>query len=81
LNGELSIHLVNTSGPHAAPPPGGIEQIEPIGPLTVSIRLPQKPNAIVMQPAGKPLDVAWTDGQATVTLPELELYAILVVEP
>ena len=81
LNGKLSIHLANTSGPHADPPSGGIEQIEPVGPLTVSIRLAQKPNAIIMQPAGKPLDITWSDGCATVTVPQLALYSILVVEP
>ena len=43
LNGKLSIHLVNTSGPHANAPDGGITAIEPVGPLTVSIRLKQAP--------------------------------------
>ena len=81
LNDELSIHLVNTSGPHANAPDGGIKQIDPIGPLKVSIRLEQAPKSITAQPEGKPLDVTWADGRATVTVPRLELYSILVVEP
>ena len=81
LNGNMSIHLVNTSGPHANAPDGGITEVKPVGPLTVSIGLDQAPKSISMQPEGKSLDVTWADGRATVTLPRLELYSILVVEP
>ena len=79
LNGELSVHLVNTSGPHANAPDGGIDHIDPVGPLTVSIRLEQAPKSVTLQPEGKTLEVTWADGQATVTLPQLELYSILAV--
>jgi hypothetical protein len=81
INGRLSIHLVNTSGPHANAPDGGITAVEPVGPLTVSIRLKQAPQSITMQPEGKPLEITWADGQATVTVPRLDLYSILVVDP
>ncbi len=81
LDGKLSIHLMNTSGPHADAPDGGITEIQPVGPLTVSVRLDRAPKSITQQPEGKALDVSWADGRATVTLPQLELYSILVVEP
>jgi hypothetical protein len=81
LNGKLSIHLVNTSGTHASAPEEGITSIEPIGPLTVSIRLRQAPESVVIQPEGKPLDITWADGQATVAIPQLKLYSILNVDP
>jgi hypothetical protein len=81
LNGRLTIHLVNTSGPHANPPDGGITRIEPVGPLTVSVRLERAPKAITVQPEGKPLDVEWADRRATVAVPRLDLYSILVVDP
>ena len=80
LNGKLSIHLVNTSGPHADAPDGGITEVKPVGPLTVSIRLEQPPKSITMQPQGESLDITWSDGRATVTVPQLDLYSILVVE-
>ena len=80
LNGKLSIHLVNTSGPHANAPDGGITEIEPVGPLTVSIRLKQAPQSITMQPEGKSLDISWANGRATVTVPQLTLYSILTVQ-
>ena len=81
LNGNLSIHLVNTSGPHANAPDGGITEVKPVGPLTVSIDLDQAPKSITMQPEGKSLDVKWANGRAMVTLPRLDLYSILIVIP
>ena len=72
---------MNTSGPHGKAPDGGIDRIEPIGPLEVSIRLPEKPAAITQQPEGTKLDVTWAAGRASVTLPKLEIYSILVVQP
>jgi len=79
LKGALSVHLVNTAGPHANPPGGGIREIPPVGSLTVSIRLPREPASIIQQPEGKRLDVTWAGGRASVILPGLDIYAILVV--
>jgi len=81
LDEKLTIHLVNTSGPHANPPAEGITEIRPVGPLGVAVRLAKAPKSIVQQPEGKRLAVTWRDGRATVTLPRLELYSILVVDP
>ncbi|GAB6167472.1 hypothetical protein JCM19992_34720 [Thermostilla marina] len=80
LDGVLSIHLVNTSGPHANPPEDGIREIEPIGPLTVSVRLAAEPKAIVLQPEGKALPFTWRDGRAVTTVDQLPIYSILVVQ-
>jgi hypothetical protein len=81
LNNRLAIHLVNTSGPHAEPPKeGGIKEISPVGPLTVAVRMTQKPRAATLQPEGKSLEVTWTSGLATVTVPQVALYSIVVLE-
>ncbi len=81
LAGRLTVQLVNTSGPHAEPPvAGGIKSIPPVGPLTVSLRLAAKPKSVTLQPDGKPLEVSWSDGRATVTVPKFDLLSILVVD-
>jgi hypothetical protein len=80
LNGKLSIHLVNTSGPHADAPDGGIKEVKPIGPLKVSVRLAEAPSSITLQPQKKPLKVSWADGRASVTVSLLEIYSILEIE-
>ena len=77
---RLQIHLVNTGGPHAQPPAGGLASIPAAGPLTVSMALPRAPRAVTAEPGGMRLDCAWTDGRATVTLPRLDIYTILTVD-
>jgi len=79
LGGRLAVHLVNTSGPHGNAPDGGIQQIDPVGPLTVMVRLREEPKSITMQPEGELLDVTWEDGRATVTVPSVALYSILEI--
>jgi hypothetical protein len=80
LGGKLMIHLVNTAGPHADAPEGGITAVPPVGPLSVSVRLARAPKSVTCQPEGAPLEVSWTTGRAAVELPRLELYSVLVVE-
>ncbi len=70
---------MNTAGPHANAPPEGIHEIPATGPLKVAIRLAAKPVAVTQQPEGTALQFAWSDGQAMVTVPKLELYSILEV--
>ena len=49
------------------------------GPLKVAIRVAAKPAAVIQQPEGNSLEFAWSDGQAIVNVPKLELYSILEV--
>jgi len=79
-DGKLGIHLVNTSGPHADSSHPVIDAIEPIESLTVAIRLDEKPNTIIRQPAGTACDFTYENGMAQLTLNNLEIYDILVVE-
>lgn len=80
LGGRLAVHLVNTAGPHSDAPPEGIASVPPAGPLTVAIRLPREPKSVTLQPEGTPLAASWSGGRASVTVPRLDLYSILVVE-
>jgi len=38
-------------------------------------------DSITLQPEGEVLSVDWAKGRATVTLPKVDLYSILVVQP
>jgi len=78
LRRNLSINLVNTSGPHRTEPI--IDTIPEIGPLTVMLRQKSKPAHIRMQPEGKDLEFEWRAGVARVTIPKLAVHEILVVE-
>jgi hypothetical protein len=80
-HGRLLVNLVNTAGPHEFEKQYVFDEIPPVGPLTVSLRLARAPAAVVMQPEGRRLEVTWQDGRAQVTVPRLEIHAALVVEP
>ena len=78
LNGQLMVHLVNTSGDHKGA--GIIQSIEPVGPLQVTVRCDQKPSKITLQPAGKNLEFTYMNGKALVKIDAVEIYDIMVIE-
>ena len=75
--GKFLVHLVNTSGDHAHQMK--IPSIDPVGPLEVSIRCPEKPRKILLQPEGKACRFRYRNGKATLTLDRLDIYEILEV--
>lgn len=78
LNGKLMVNLVNTSGPHATEPI--IDSIQPIGPLTVTLRDRGRPKRITLQPSGEELKFEARRGEVRVQVPQVPIHEILVVE-
>jgi hypothetical protein len=79
-DGKLGIHLVNVSGPHADSSQPIIDSIDPIPTLDIAIRLDKKPGIITRQPAGTACNFIYENGIARLTLNNLEIYDILVIE-
>ena len=79
-DGRLCVNLVNTAGEHANPEVHTFDEIPPVGPLTVTVRLPKKPRRITRHPGGRSVRFAWRKGEAVVRLPRLAIHDILVVE-
>jgi len=77
-HGKLLVNLVNTAGPHRTQPI--LEAIPPVGPLTVSIRLAAPPAKVRLEPAGQTLAVEYRDGRAKVSVPQVTIHEIVVVE-
>jgi hypothetical protein len=80
LDDRLTIHLVNTGGPHADKDVYVYDDIPPAGPLTLSIRCLRAPRALILEPAHQPLDYNWEDGIVTTTIGRLDIHAVVVVE-
>ncbi len=78
LNEKLTIHLVNTSGNHKET--RIIENIDPVGPLQVTIRCDKKPSKITLQPAGKTCNFEYSGGKVRLKVESVPIYDILVVE-
>lgn len=77
-DGRLLVNLVNTSGPHQTAPIQA--DIAPVGPLSVTLRLPQKPAQVTLEPGGRTLAFDWRDGEARLTVPSLDIHRIVAVE-
>jgi len=77
-DGRLAVHLVNTSGNHESA--GIIESIDPIGPLAVTIRVDQRPTRVSLVPSDRALDFQYHDGMVQLTLDQIAIHNVIVVE-
>lgn len=77
-HGKLLVNLVNTAGPHSTQ--SILESIQPVGPLSVSIRYPKEPAKVTLEPAGQPLAYDYRDGQIRLTVPTVAIHEVIVVE-
>ena len=71
MGGVLKVHLLSTAGPHGDPQIDAFDELPPLGPLTVSIRLPSAPARVSLDPQGDELPFAYGAGRLTVTVPRL----------
>ena len=79
--GRLLVQLVNMAGNHQVSGVRGYDEIPPIGPLTVKIRLARAPKSVTLEPEHRQLEVTYENGVASVTVERLEIHSTLVVEP
>ena len=77
-HGKLLVNLVNTAGPHRTK--SILESIPAVGPLKVTIRQPNKPAKVTLEPDGTPLAFDYRDGVIRVTIPQVAIHEIVVVE-
>jgi hypothetical protein len=78
-DGRLLINLVNASGPHRTEPV--LDAIPPVGPLDVTIRVPDRPARVTLQPAGVDLPFNHADGRIRLSVPGVAVHEVIVVEP
>ena len=80
VDGVLKVHLLSTAGPHGDPQVHVFDELPPLGPLTVSIRLPSAPARVSLDPQGDELPFVYGAGRLTVTVPRLTVHAIISVD-
>jgi hypothetical protein len=79
--GDLFVHLVNASGPHAQLDVPTHDAILPIHDVQVRIRLDQKPSAVTHQPAGTKIPFTWSKGVCTLRISKIDLHEIIQIRP
>lgn len=77
---RLTVNLINTGGHHADPQVFTYDEVPPLTNLIVRIRTDHKPSRIIQQPENRQLAVQYANGIATVTVPQLTIHSVLVVE-
>lgn len=80
LGDKLMIHLVNTAGPHDNPNVCVYDEIQPVDPLTVTVRLDKKPRKVSLEPSRQKLQSSFRDGLLHIVVPRIELYEIIVIQ-
>lgn len=80
IDGKLAINLVNTAGPHAHRDTYAFDDIPPVGPLTVAVRLDSPPQHVTLEPGGTNLAYQSTRGKILVLLPQLEIHRAIVID-
>ena len=81
LHGNMYVNLINAAGEHTNQSALGYDEVPPLQNLSVTIRTPEKPSGIFLQPGGKELEFSWADGLSTLLIAELPLHIILEVIP
>ena len=76
-DGNLQIHLVNTSGDHRHTI--FFESIEPVRDIEVSVRLDKKPEKIICQPDGRAIKFKYKNGKAVFKIDNLAIYDIIEI--
>lgn len=76
---KLLVNLINTSGPHATQ--SILENITPLGPINLSIRLDKEPASVTLEPGNRKVESTFKAGQLHLTIPKVDVYEILVIHP
>jgi hypothetical protein len=78
-SGQLLVHLSNMTGMALAEDHAVIDAIPPVGPIDVSIRVPQQPARVAWEPGGSAAEAQWSEGILHVTLDRLAIHTILSI--
>ncbi len=82
MGGSVMVNLVNTSGSHDDQDVYTIDEISPIGSITVKVQLDKEPKSVFLVPSKSKIEVLWSDVDKTLTVevPRISIYEILAID-
>ena len=80
VQGRLAVHLVNTSGAHWDIQRPLMDAIPPAGPVELAIRRENRPSKVTLEPGGQALAFEHRDGVVHLSVPRVDIHAIVVME-
>jgi hypothetical protein len=75
------VNLINMTGNHANKAIHSSDEISPLYNLRMSIKTPQRPRQIVLQPENKPLSFAYKNGESVFIISKLAIHSIVEIKP
>jgi hypothetical protein len=79
-HGKLLVNLVNTSGPHADKNVLTLDEVTPLGPLEIIVRVETKPRDIHVEPGNRKIKWTFANGECRFALAGLDIHDVVVVE-
>ena len=79
-DGRMFIHLINSAGATVAGAFRSTGTVPPTGALNVSVRMPQAPTQVVVEPEGTVLAGKYLKGRWSGTVPSFSVHTILRIE-
>ena len=79
-HGKLLVNLVNTSGPHADKNVLTLDEVTPLGPLEIIVRVETKPRDIHIEPGNRKIRWTFANGECRFALAGLDIHDVVVVE-
>jgi len=79
--GRTVVHILNRGvTPATSPRNVSVERVPAVGPVTLRLRLAERPASVRVVPGGQDLDWIWDGGVVSVKLPQVHIHAAVVVE-
>lgn len=78
-DGDLRLNLTNMAGVHEDHRYRGIDEIPAVGPLAISIAVPEPPRSVMLMPEGRPLAYSYENGIISCSLDRLLIHSVIQI--
>jgi len=73
-DGRINVNLVNTAGDCRNEIVYTYDDIPPVGPVTVKVRIEREPQQVLAEPAGEKLEFTYDGSTMTTVIPRVEIH-------
>jgi len=80
-DGRILLNLTNFAGAHSDPNVRTFNEIPPVGPVEIELRLDHAPHSVTRQPEGADLSYTFADGILRCRVENIDIHTIVVIDP
>jgi hypothetical protein len=75
--GRLLLHIINCTGMQVSGEYVAGDFIPPVGPVRITVKLPQRPPKVTLEPGGRVIAGEYANGEWTGTVERLEIHNVV----